>query len=61
MACRRLRRHPLTCRRPRLPPIPAEGVRAVFFPWLAPKPRLTGMQRQAAEQLAAEVAEGKAA
>lgn len=32
----------------------AEGVRAVFFPWLAPKPRLSGLQRQMAEELAAE-------
>lgn len=31
---------------------PAEGVRAVFFPWLASKPRLSAMQRQAADDAA---------
>lgn len=35
-------------------PPPAEGVRAVFLPWLAPKPRLSGMQRQIAEELAVQ-------
>ncbi|PRW45481.1 arginine--tRNA chloroplastic mitochondrial-like isoform X2 isoform B [Chlorella sorokiniana] len=37
-----------------LPIIWKEGVRAVFLPWLAPKPRLSGMQRQIAEELATQ-------
>lgn len=68
----RLRRPPhsmsccgaLACCQPLLPSSPcrscrAEGVRAVFFPWLAPKPRLTGMQRQVAEEMAAEAIAAK--
>lgn len=29
---------------------PAEGIRAVFFPWLVPKPRVSGHLRKIASQ-----------
>lgn len=54
LALHSIHTQPIALAHPLLRFFPAEGVVAVFLPWLAPRPRLSGMQRQVAEEMAVE-------